>query len=97
MAEITIRQPQEDAIKKIKGDVEKAIDKLHRLQRFAETTPQFLPGIDISRFKKLVYVIRLPYVPYVPIGVATKFAAPGLRTVVSLSELERWLSQPLSD
>ena len=42
-------------------------------------------------------MVCLPHVPYLPIGTETAFGAPGLRAIVSVSELRSWLANKNSN
>ena len=67
-----------------------ALVKWREVKSVLEANPRCLKGIDFSNFE-ILSVICLPHVPYLPIGPETEFIAPGLRAVVSVSELQRWL------
>jgi hypothetical protein len=45
---------------------------------------------DLSRYRGVTGVVVLPFTPFCRLGPATDDAAPGLRAVSSLSELETW-------
>jgi hypothetical protein len=47
-------------------------------------------NFDFSRFRRVMGVVVLPFVPFLPIGRLTEEIAPGLRCVVAVSELEQW-------
>jgi hypothetical protein len=69
-----------------------ALAKWREVKSVLEANPRCLKGIDFSNFE-ILPVICLPHVPYLPIGPETEFIAPGLRAVVSVSELRRWLDE----
>jgi hypothetical protein len=69
-----------------------ALARWREVKAVLEANPRCIKGVDFSNFE-ILPVICLPHVPYLPIGPATDFAAPGLRAVVSVSELQHWLNE----
>jgi hypothetical protein len=71
--------------------IEGALTKWFNVVRFVQERPHCLKDYDLSGLR-VTGVVCLPFVPYLPIGKCTGFVAPGLRTVVSIAELEGWLT-----
>jgi hypothetical protein len=71
--------------------IEKAIEKWREVVRFVQRKPDCLKAYDLSGLN-IIGVVCVPFVPYLAIGDCTKFEAPGLRAVVSIGELQSWLT-----
>jgi len=67
-----------------------------KIKSILEANPRCIPGLDFSNIE-ILPVVCLPHVPYLPIGTETAFVAPGLRAIVSVSELRSWLANENSD
>lgn len=46
---------------------------------------------DLSRYRTVIGVVCLPFIPFCHLGPATEHVAPGLRAVSSVAELAAWL------
>jgi hypothetical protein len=69
-----------------------ALTRWREIKSVLEANPRCLAGVDFSKFE-ILPVVCLPHIPYLPIGPETDFILPGLRPVVSASELRSWLNK----
>jgi hypothetical protein len=72
--------------------VKDALKRWREIKSILEANPQCLKGFDLSQFE-ILSIVCLPHVPYLWIGPETEFVASGLRAIVSVSELRRWLDK----
>ena len=77
-------------VRAAKSTVEKAVLALRQLEIDIQQDPGAF-NFPFSRYQKIVPVVCVPHVIYVPAGPATEFVAPGLRAAVSANELRVWM------
>jgi len=66
--------------------------KWREIKAVLEANPNCLKDVNLSDFE-ILPVVCLTHVPFLSIGPETDFIAPGLRSVVSISELQSWLGR----
>ena len=81
------------AIRNAASNIEDKVIKWAEKKKFLEENPVG-NNYHFSGYKSVVGVVCTPDAFYVPVGPATRFAAPGLIAAPSLSELRAWLNQP---
>ena len=72
--------------------LESAVDHWEKIREFLKSNKKG-NNYDFLKYNQIIAVVCTPHPVYVPIGRATKEIAPGLMSVVCLSELISWLDE----
>jgi hypothetical protein len=79
-------------VRAAKTTVEKAVTALRNLEADIKQDPTAF-NFDFTRYRKIIAVVCVPGIIYVPGGPATELIEPGLRAAVSADELSKWMNQ----
>ena len=79
-------------VRAARNTVKDAVEDLRLLETEIKQHPTAF-NFDFTRYRRIVGVVCVPTVVFVPTGRATDFVAPGLRAAVSANELSKWMTE----
>lgn len=83
-------------IRNAKTRIEEAVSHWSKIRKTLLANP-IGDNYDFSRFRDIIAVVCTPHIVYTPIGNATALIYENLRSAISATELQKWLSEAHGD